>query len=100
MRVNYYKVIDAARPFVGYQRPVGGGHQARMGDVARAGDLVTCGMSLPLTEHKWQQLRGGSEGGAGQSKGFYWRSKTSLAFTCPVSTSWIAELTSSSWRRS
>ena len=30
----------------------------------------------------------------------YWRSKTSLAFTCPVATSWIAELTSSSWRRS
>jgi hypothetical protein len=46
-----------------------------------------------------------SKDAADQGKGHdnlepYWRSKTSLAFTCPVSTSWIAELTSSSWRRS
>jgi hypothetical protein len=43
---------------------------------------------------------GADRGKGRQPRAFYWRSKTSLAFTCPVSTSWIAELTSSRWRRS
>ena len=79
------------------ERPVGLACQAEAVKPARC-----LFMSAVPASHRIrpQHLRGGWERGAGQSKGFYWRSKTSLAFTCPVSTSWIAELTSSSWRRS
>jgi hypothetical protein len=61
-------------------------------------DLMNASPRTHRTRSTATTLRIGAR--ARQPSASYWRSKTSLAFACPVSTTWIAELTSSSWRRS